>query len=102
MLTRLDVLDGISPVRVCVAYELDGKRVDEFPSSPGDLERCRPILEDRPGWSAPTAGVTDYDSLPAEAKAYVAWLEELIGASIDLISTGPQREESIVVRPIIV
>jgi adenylosuccinate synthase len=101
VLTRLDVLDGIPP-RICVAYELDGKRVEEFPSSPRDLERCKPILEDIPGWSLPTAGVTNYEQLPTEAKAYVGRLEQLIGAPIDLISTGPQREESITVRPIIV
>ncbi len=102
VLTRLDVLDGISPVRICVAYELDGKRIEEFPSAPEDLERCKPVLEDVPGWTLPTAGVTQYEQLPAEAKSYVSRLEQFIGATIDLISTGPQREESITVRPIIV
>ena len=102
VLTRLDVLDDLSQVQVCVAYELDGKRIEHFPSSLAELERCTPLLEEVPGWTVPTAGMTHYEDLPAEAKAYLRKLEELIGAPIDLISTGPQREESIVVRPIIV
>ena len=101
VLTRLDVLDGISPVKVCVAYELDGKTITAFPSSPGALERCTPVLEELPGWSTPTAGATRADQLPKEALAYVHRLEQLIGGPIDLISTGPRRKESIPVRPII-
>jgi adenylosuccinate synthase len=101
VLTRLDVLDGISPVKVCVAYEADGKRIDHFPSAPGLLERCTPILEDLPGWDTPTAGATNINDLPAEAIAYVNRLEKLIGCRFDLISTGPRREESIVIRQVI-
>ena len=71
-------------------------------SSLADMERCTPVLEHVAGWTTPTAGMTRYEDLPAEAKAYIKKLEGLIGAPIDLISTGPQREESIVVRPIIV
>ncbi|MBM3940379.1 MAG: adenylosuccinate synthase [SAR202 cluster bacterium] len=101
VLTRLDVLDGLPSIKVCVAYKLDGKRVNQFPSNPDAMERCKPILEEMPGWTRPTAGATKIKQLPAEALNYVRKLESLIGAPIDLISTGPRREESIAVRPII-
>ena len=101
VLTRLDVLDGIDPVKICTAYEADGKRIHRFPSEPGLLERATPVWEEMPGWSAPTAGITDLSQLPPEASAYVRRIEDVIGCPIDLISTGPRRDESIVVRPII-
>ena len=101
VLTRLDVLDDISPVRLCVAYELDGKRIEELPSSPSELERCTAILEDLPGWTRPTAGATAFDQLPEEAKGFILRLQQLIGAPIDMISTGPRRGETIVVRRIV-
>ena len=101
VLTRLDVLDGIDPVKICVAYEAGGRRIHRFPSQPGLLERAKPVWEEMPGWSAPTAGITDVSQLPFEAAAYVRRIEEVIGCPIDLISTGPRRDESIVVRPII-
>ena len=101
VLTRLDVLDGIDPVKICVAYEAGGRRIHRFPSQPGLLERAKPVWEEMPGWSAPTAGITDVSQLPFEAAAYVRRIEEVIGCPIDLISTGPRRDETIVVRPII-
>ena len=101
VLTRLDVLDGISPVKVCIAYEADGKRLTSFPSQLRVQEACQPVWEELRGWTAPTAGVTDRAQLPPEALAYVARIEELVHCPVDLISTGPKREESIVVRPIL-
>ena len=101
VLTRLDVLDGMPVVKLCVGYEADGKRLDHFPSQPGLLERSTPIYEEVPGWSEPTAGATDIRQLPAQALAYVKRVEQLIGCPIDLISTGPKREESITVRSIV-
>ena len=101
VLTRLDVLDGMPSVKLCVAYELDGKRIQTFPSQPGDLDRCTPILEEMPGWTSPTAGATQESQLPSEARAYVQRVQELTGCPIDLISTGPKREESITVRSIV-
>ena len=101
VLTRLDVLDGMPLVKLCVGYEADGKRLDHFPSQPGLLERATPIYEEVPGWSEPTAGATDIRQLPAQALAYVKRVEQLIGCPIDLISTGPKRDESITVRPIV-
>ena len=101
VLTRLDVLDGMPVVKLCVGYEADGKRLDHFPSQPGLLERATPIYEEVPGWTEPTAGATDIRQLPAQALAYVKRVEQLIGCPIDLISTGPKRDESITVRPIV-
>jgi adenylosuccinate synthase len=101
VLTRLDVLDHLDTIRVCVAYELDGERVENFPGSSAILERCRPIYEDIPGWDSPTAGVTNVENLPKGARVYVDRLEELIGHPIDIISTGPYRHETIVVRKVI-
>ncbi len=102
ILTRLDVLDGFTPVKMCVAYELDGETINTFPGSVGLLQRCKPVYEELPGWTEPTASSRRVEDLPPEAVRYVKRLEELIGCSIDLISTGPNREESIVLRPIVV
>jgi adenylosuccinate synthase len=101
VLTRLDVLDGMPSVKICVAYETDGERHDRFPSLPGKLDRATAIYEEWPGWATPTAGITDLDKLPIEARAYVDRIEQIIGCPIDLISTGPKRHESITVRPIV-
>jgi len=101
VLTRLDVLDDMPSVKICVAYEADGERHDRFPSLPGTLDRATAIYEEWPGWSTPTAGVTDLDKLPIEARAYVDRIEQIIGCPIDLISTGPKRHESITVRPVV-
>jgi len=101
VLTRLDVLDGFDSVKVCTAYELDGKIIEDFPGGVATLERCRPIYEEHRGWDTPTASATELEALPAEARSYVSRLEELIGCPFDLISTGPEREETIKVRPVI-
>ena len=101
ILTRLDVLDGFSPVKICVAYRMDGETIDHFPANATTLEYCEPIDEEMPGWEHPTASIRHHSQLPKEAVHYVNRLEELIGCQVDLISTGPQRDESIVVRPII-
>jgi adenylosuccinate synthase len=101
VLTRLDVLDGMPSVKICVAYDVDGHRTEDFPSQHGALEHATPIWEEVPGWTAPTYGATKLEQLPPEALAYVKRIEELIGCPIDLISTGPKRGESITVRAIV-
>jgi len=98
VLTRLDVLDGFPSVKICTAYELDGKRIDYFPSGSADLERCQPVLEEVPGWTLPTASTTKFEDLPAEAVNYVRRIEKLIGVPVDLISTGPHRHETVQVK----
>jgi adenylosuccinate synthase len=100
VLTRLDVLDGFSP-KVCVAYKLDGKIVDEFPAGIGALDRCEPIFEEYESWKTPTESVTNVNNLPKEAMKYVKRLEELIGSPVNLISTGPKRHETVVINPLI-
>ncbi len=101
VLTRLDVLDGFPSVKICVGYELDGELLGYFPSGATQLERCKPVYEEMPGWSDPTEGATRMEQLPAEAAAYVGRLEELIGCEFHLISTGPHRDETIMLKPMI-
>ena len=101
VLTRLDVLDGLSMVKVCVGYLLDGQRIGHFPTSPALLERCQPLYEEMAGWTEPTANARRVEDLPSAARNYVQRLEQLIGCPIDLISTGPGRDESILIRPIV-
>lgn len=98
ILTRLDVLDNFPSVKVCVAYEVDGKETDQFPSDVSVLERCRPVYKEIPGWHLPTAGMTRLEDLPEEALAYVRLLEKVIGCPMSFISTGPHRHEMIQVN----
>ena len=101
VLTRLDVLDGFPSVKICVGYEVDGELLGYFPSGATQLARCKPVYEEMPGWSEPTEGATRMEQLPAEAAAYVARLQELIGCEFHLISTGPHRDETIMLREMI-
>ena len=101
VLTRLDVLDGFPTIKMCVGYKVDGEVIDHFPSSIALLERCQPVYEELPGWEMPTASATHMSQLPAEAAAYVRRIEEVVGCPIHLISTGPKRWETIMIRPIL-
>jgi adenylosuccinate synthase len=96
-LTKLDVLDGLEEIKICVAYELDGKRIDYLPSSMGAQARVKPIFETLPGWSETTAGARSWNDLPAQAVKYVRHIEELIGAPVAMLSTSPEREDTILV-----
>ena len=99
ILNKLDMLDGVDPILLGAAYELDGEIVHDFPGNAATLERCTPIYEEHRGWDKPTAGVTRLADLPSEAIAYVTRLQELVGVPIDMISTGPHRHQTTVVRP---
>jgi len=101
VLTRLDILDEFDSVKVCVGYEVDGKRMDRFPANTGLLARCEPIYEELPGWDQPTASATELSQPPANALAYVKRIEELVGCRVQIISTGPRREETIQVEPVL-
>jgi adenylosuccinate synthase len=101
VVTRLDVLDGLPSIKICVGYQLDGQKVENFPASTSALERCQPVLEECPGWDQPTASSTHISQLPKEAVAYVKRIEELVGSPVHLISTGPSRNETISVQPIL-
>ena len=94
-LTKLDVLDGLDEIKICTGYEEDGAPVEGFPDM-GRLSSCRPIYEVLPGWQAATSGIRTYSALPQAAKDYIDRLENLTGCSVDLISTGPDRVDTIV------
>ena len=94
-LTKLDVLDGLDEIKICTGYEEDGAPVEGFPDM-GRLSSCRPIYEVLPGWQAATFGIKTYSALPQAAKDYIDRLENLTGCSVDLISTGPDRVDTIV------
>jgi adenylosuccinate synthase len=95
-LTKLDVLDGVNPLRVCVAYRVKGKIVKEFPPSRLDQAVAEPIYKNVPGFSGPVKGMTRYDSLPPAAQAYVRFLEKEVRIPMTLISMGRSRDETIV------
>jgi adenylosuccinate synthase len=97
-LTKLDVLDGLEKLKLCTGYKLDGKTTDIFPVGAEDAARCEPIYEEMPGWSESTVGAKSLAKLPANARAYVKRIEELVGVPMDMVSTGPDREETIVLR----
>jgi len=97
-ITKLDVLDGVEAVKICVGYEVEGRMSDILPVGAEELERCVPVYEELPGWQESTVGVKRYNGLPKPARAYLQRIEELCGVPIDLISTGPDREETIVMR----
>jgi adenylosuccinate synthase len=96
--TKLDVMDGMETARLCVGYKIDGGTTDILPVGAELLAQCEPIYEDMPGWSESTVGVKRYDDLPANARAYLKRMEAVCGVPIDIISTGPDREETIVLR----
>ena len=100
-LTRLDVLDEFELLKVCVAYNITGRRVDEFPSSRLALEAAEPIYEELPGWEEETSHCRRFDDLPANAQRYVRRIEQLIGAPAALVSVGPERDQAIIVDPIL-
>ena len=97
-ITKLDVLDGVEAVKICVGYQIEGRLSDILPVGAEELERCVPVYEELPGWQENTVGVKTYDGLPKAARAYLQRIEELCGVPVDLISTGPDREETIVMR----
>jgi adenylosuccinate synthase len=99
-LTKLDVLDGLETIRLCVAYQRDGVAVENLPLSADEFEGLEPLYIDMPGWTESTIGITQFEDLPANAQAYIEKIEELSGVPIDIISTGPDRVETIVRKEI--
>ncbi|HEV2431752.1 MAG TPA: adenylosuccinate synthase [Burkholderiales bacterium] len=97
-ITKLDVLDGVDEVKICVGYELEGNFSEILPVGAEELERCHPRYEEHPGWRESTVGIKSYEALPKAARAYLKRIESLAGVPIDLISTGPDRHETIVMR----
>ncbi|MBI4297779.1 MAG: adenylosuccinate synthase [Chloroflexi bacterium] len=99
-ITRLDVLDILPKIKVCVSYEAEGKRLSRPPASTALMERCTPIYEEMEGWREPITDIRRFADLPRAAQAYVRRLEELTGCPAAIISVGPRREETIEVRPL--
>lgn len=97
-LTKLDVLDGFETIRIGVGYKLDGKEIDYFPASQGAQARVEPIYEEFKGWNGSTAGARSWADLPAQAVKYVRRIEELIGTPVAVLSTSPEREDTILMK----
>ncbi len=97
-LTKLDVLTGFETVRIAVAYRVDGKVLDEMPGDPEVLERCVPVYEDLPGWSAKVEGLRTWDDLPPRAREYIRRVEVLSGVKVVGLSVGADRGETILVE----
>ncbi len=97
-LTKLDVLDGLEAIGICTAYRLNGELTETAPLGADQYEQCEAIIEEMPGWVGTTAGVTDYDALPDNAKAYIKRLEDLVGVKVSILSTGPDRDETIILE----
>lgn len=96
--TKLDVLDGIDTVKICVAYRLNGKETTTPPVGADLFEKCEPVYIEMPGWRASTVGVKSFDQLPQAARAYLARIEQLCAVPVDIVSTGADREETIIKR----
>ena len=97
-LTKLDVLDGFETLKICIGYEVDGKRIDYFPTNIKTQKACNPIYEEMPGWRETTFGARSWADLPANAIKYIRRLEELIHIPVALLSTSPEREDTILVK----
>ena len=100
-ITRLDVLDTLPSLKICVGYKLDGQTIDYFPASAAALDRCQPVYEELPGWQVPISDIRDFEQLPPQARQYATRLEELISCPISLISVGMRREQTILKMPIL-
>ena len=100
--TRLDILDGFSSVKICVGYQVGIEEIDYFPADIALQEKCVPVYEELPGWDTPTASSTKKDQLPVNALNYIQRVEDLVGCPVQIISTGPRREETILVEPVLV
>ncbi|MDE1982600.1 MAG: adenylosuccinate synthetase, partial [Betaproteobacteria bacterium] len=96
--TKLDVMDGVETVRICVGYRYNGTVSDILPLGADAIAQCEPIYEEMPGWSDSTVGVETLDGLPLQARRYLDRMAELCGVPVDVVSTGPDRRETIVLR----
>lgn len=97
-LTKLDILDGFKEIKICTHYLLDGQRIERLPASQAAQSRVQPVYESFPGWVETTSGARSWAELPAQAIKYVRRIEELIGAPVALLSTSPERDDTILVH----
>ncbi len=96
IVTKLDVLDEFEQIHVCIGYRIGGKEVCEMPPTVAEIECVEPVYETLPGWQSSTFGMSRYDELPARARDYLAFLEQRTGVEVGCISTGPERNQTIV------
>jgi adenylosuccinate synthase len=101
VITRLDVLDTFAAIKVCTSYHIDGTPVETFPARTRELERCETIYEEMPGWQESTKDVRRFEDLPRRARDYVKRLESLMGCPVAIVSVGPERDQAIIVKPIL-
>ena len=97
-LTKLDVLDELDEIKMCIEYELDGKKIDYLPAAVEDQLKIKPVYKIFPGWKTSTNGIKDMDALPENAKKYIYAVEEFIGAKVSSVSTSPERDDTILVE----
>jgi adenylosuccinate synthase len=97
-LTKLDVLDGVEELKICVGYDINGKRYQHLPAAMGAQAAAKPIYETLEGWSGSTKGARNWGQLPAQAVKYVRRIEELVEAPVTLLSTSPERDDTILMR----
>jgi adenylosuccinate synthase len=97
-ITKLDVLDGLEKIRICTGYRMGGVLMSEPPLFADAFADVEPVYEECPGWTESTVGITHYEQLPANARSYLERLQVLVGVPIDIVSTGPDREQTIVLR----
>ena len=95
-LTKLDVLDGLSKINICVGYRLNGEEIQNFPLDISRLGDCEPIYREFLGWKDSTIGITKYEDLPDNARYYIESIEKILKIPVDIISTGPDREQTII------
>ena len=97
-LTKLDVLDELDEIKMCIHYELDGKKIDYLPAASEDQFNVKPVYKVFPGWKISTRGIRNIEELPDKAKAYINGVEDFVGAKISSISTSPKREDTILIE----
>jgi len=97
-MTKLDVLDGLDTIRICTGYRTDGVLSEIPPLFSAGFADVEPVYEELPGWKESTAGLRSYGELPGSARAYLERVQELVGVPLDLISTGPDRDDTIILR----
>jgi adenylosuccinate synthase len=99
-LMKIDVLSGFKEIKVCTAYELDGQTIKDYPVSPGDLERAKPIYESLPGWTEDISVVKNVKDLPKNCQDYVQFIGKELATPIDVLSVGPGRDQTLWLKPL--
>ena len=99
-ITRLDILDGLDTIKICTGYKYDGKVLEEYPASLDVLEKAEPIYEELPGWKTKISDCKSYDELPEAARYYVERISQLVDVPLGIVSVGPNRDQTIVLRDI--